>query len=182
MKASIVERFNRTLKNEMWKVFTLNGTYKWIDVLPRLMQEYNARPHRTIAMRPVDVTPANAEKLLSTVYSRIKIVAPAKFKVGNPVRVSKFKTIFAKGYTPNWTTEVFKIAKVQRPNPVTYLLEDYQGKPIVGSFYEYELLKVADPHVYLVEKVLRRRGNEVYVKWLGMDMSHNSWINKSNIL
>jgi len=81
-------------------------------------------------MRPVDVTPAVAEKLLTTVYNRVKIAGPAKFKVGDSVRVSKYKTIFEKGYTPNWTTEVFKIVKVQRTNPVTYLLEDYRGKSI----------------------------------------------------
>jgi len=157
MKASIVERFNRTLKNDMWKMFTLNGNYKWIDLLSRLVSNYNARKHRTIGMRPVDVTPAVAERLLATVYSAIKIAGPAKFKVGDSVRVSKYKTVFEKGYTPNWTTEVFKIVKVQRTNPVTYLLEDYRGKSIAGAFYEYELHRATHPDIYLVEKVLRRR-------------------------
>ncbi|XP_029664354.1 uncharacterized protein LOC115236194 [Formica exsecta] len=133
-------------------------------------------------MRPVDVTPAIADKLLNTVYSNIKIATPAKFKVADPVRVSKFKTIFKKGFTPNWTTEIFRIAKIQQSNPVTYLLKDSRGEPIAGGFYEHELLRVNDPNVYLVEKVLRRRGNEVYVKWLRMDESHNSWINKTAVL
>ena len=164
MKASIVERFNRTLKNNMWKQFTHNGNYRWIDLLPRLVSEYNARKHRTIGMRPIDVTPVKADKLLTTVYSHVKIAAPGRFKVGDSVRVSKFKTIFEKGYTPNWTTEVFKIIKVQKTNPVTYLLEDYRGKPVAGGFYEYELHRVANPNVYLVEKVLRKSGDEVYVK------------------
>ncbi|XP_026828644.1 uncharacterized protein LOC113562699 [Ooceraea biroi] len=182
MKASIVERFNRTLKNEMWKVFTLNGSYEWTDALSRLVRKYNARRHRTIAMRPVDVTPATAAQLLSTVYKRVKIAAPAKFRAGDTVRVSKHKTIFAKGYTPNWTTEVFTVTKVQRTNPATYLLQDYRGNPISGGFYEHELLRARHPDVYLVEKVLRRRGNDVYVKWLGMDASHNSWISRDNVL
>ncbi|XP_024871564.1 uncharacterized protein LOC112454416 [Temnothorax curvispinosus] len=125
-------------------------------------------------MRPIDVTSAIADKLLTTVYSHVKIAAPARFKVGDSVRVSKFKTIFEKGYTPNWTTEVFRIAKVQKTNPVTYLLEDSCGKPVAGGFYEYELHRVANPDVYLVEKVLRKRGDEIYVKWLGFDNSHNS--------
>ncbi|XP_029665668.1 uncharacterized protein LOC115237040 [Formica exsecta] len=124
MKASIVARFNRTLKNSTWKYFTLSGTYKWIDELPRLVEEYNTRNHRTIGMRPVDETPAIANKLSNTVYSNIKIAAPAKFKVANPVRISKFKTIFEKGFIPNWTTEIFQITKIQRTNPVTYLLKD----------------------------------------------------------
>jgi len=182
MKASVVERFNRTLKNDMWKQFTHNGNYRWLDSLQRLVSEYNARKHRTIGMRPVDVTPAIADKLLTTVYSRVKIAAPARFKVGDSVRVSKFKTIFEKGYTPNWSTEVFRIVKVQQTNPMTYLLEDSRGKPVAGGFYEYELHRVANPDVYLVEKVLRKRGNEVYVKWLGFDNSHNSWIHKDNVL
>ena len=72
----------------------------------------HARKHRTIGIRPANVTPAIAERLLDTVYSVIKIAGPAKFKVGDSVRVSKYKTIFEKGYTPNWTTEVFTIVKV----------------------------------------------------------------------
>jgi len=98
MKASVVERFNRTLKNDMWKMFTLNGNYKWIDLLSHLVSNYNTRKHRTIGMRPVDVTPAVAERLLATVYSAIKIADPAKFKVGDSVRVSKYKTVFEKDY------------------------------------------------------------------------------------
>jgi hypothetical protein len=133
-------------------------------------------------MRPIDVTPTIADKLLTTVYNRIKIAAPARFKVGDSVRVSKFKTIFEKGYTPNWTAEVFKIVKVQKTNPVTYLLEDSRGNSVSGGFYEYELHRVVNPDVYLVEKVLRKRRNEVYVKWLGLDNSHNSWICNDNIL
>ncbi|KAL6416552.1 hypothetical protein ACFW04_013359 [Cataglyphis niger] len=133
-------------------------------------------------MRPVDVTPAIADKFLNTIYSNVKIAAPMKFKPNDPVRVSKFKTIFEKGFTPNWTTEIFRITKVQQTNPVTYLLKDSQNEPIAGGFYEHELLRVSDPDVYLVEKVLRRRGDEVYVKWLGMDETHNFWIKKAAVL
>jgi len=70
---------------------------------------------------------------------------------------------------------VFKIINLQRTNPVTYLLKDYRGKSIAGAFYEYELHDATHPYIYLVEKILRRReGNEVYVKWLAFDGSHNS--------
>ncbi|KMQ84038.1 hypothetical protein RF55_18548 [Lasius niger] len=133
-------------------------------------------------MRPADVTPAIAERLLTTVYNRVNIAGLAKFKVGDPVRVSKYKQLFEKGYTPNWTTEVFTIVKVQRTNPVSYLLEDYRKTSIAGAFYEHELHRANYPDVYLVEKVLRRRGDEVYVKWLGFDNSHNSWIHKDNVI
>jgi len=106
MKASVVEWFNRMLR--IYGRFTLNGNYKWFDLSPRLVSNYNARKHRTIGMQPVDVTPAVAEKL-TTVYSAMKIAGPAKFKVDDSVRVSKYKTVFEKGYTPNWTIEVFKM-------------------------------------------------------------------------
>ncbi|XP_036139528.1 uncharacterized protein LOC118644645 [Monomorium pharaonis] len=137
---------------------------------------------QNIGMRPVDVTPAVAERLLNMVYSSIKIAGRAKFKVGDSVRVSKFKTVFEKGYTPNWTIEMFKIIKVQHTNPVTYLLEDYRGTSIVGVLYEYELHRAIHPDVYLVEKVLCRKGDKVYVKWLGFDGSHNSWIHKDKVI
>ncbi|XP_024870743.1 uncharacterized protein LOC112458841 [Temnothorax curvispinosus] len=86
------------------------------------------------------------------------------------------------GYTPDWTTKVFKIVKVQHTNPVTYLLEDYRGKSVAGAFYEHELHRATYPDVYFVEKILRRRGDEVYVKWLGFDGPHNSWIHKDNVI
>jgi len=75
-------------------------------------------------MRPVDVTPAIAERLLNMVYSAIKIASPSKFKVSDSVRVNKYKTIFEKSYTLNWTTEVFTIIKMQHTNPVSYLKEN----------------------------------------------------------
>jgi len=102
-------------------------------------------------MRSINVTPAVAERFLTTVYNPVKIAEPTKFKVGDSVRVNKYKTIFEKRYTPNWTTEVFKIIKVQRTNPVMYLLEDYRGKSVTGAFYEHELFRAADPDVYLVK-------------------------------
>ena len=102
--------------------------------------------------------------------------------MGDIVRVSKYKSIFSKGYTPNWSTELFRIDEVKITNPVTYLLDDLNGKSIAGGFYEYELQKVKDPEIYLVKKILKKKGNKVYVKWLELSSDHNSWINKDNVL
>lgn len=181
-KASIAERVIRTIKNNLYKAFSLRGDYKWIDILPEITSKYNETKHRTIKMRPCDVNAMNEQYLLSTVYNNIKVQAKAKFKVGDIVRISKYKGVFQKGYTPNWSTELFKISKVQVSNPATYLLEDLDGRPILGSFYEPELQKTKHEEIYLVEKVLRRKGNKVYVKWLGFDNTHNSWIDKNNLL
>ena len=183
MKASIVERFNRTLKNLMWKQFSWNASYRWLDLLPTLVCTYNHRKHRTINARPVDVT--SATRLPFIVYSGSDVEQlrrPAKFHVGDKVRVSKFKTIFEKGYTPNWSTDVFEITAVQRSHPVTYILRDSAGEPISGGFYEHELHSVANPDVYLIEKIIRRKGNRAYVKWLGFDSSKNSWIQEKDVL
>ena len=180
LKASIVERFNRTLKSNMWQEFSLRGSYRWTDILSELLQRYNERKHSKIKMAPADVTKDNEWKLLNSVYSNIKVVGRGKYKVGDNVRISKHKSIFQKGYTPNWTTEIFKIAKVQITNPVTYKLEDSAGHLIPGGFYEHELQKTKHPDVYLVEKVLKKKGSRIYVKWLGLNS--NTWIDKKDIV
>lgn len=183
-KAAIVERLNRTLKNKMWKTFSFRGSHKWIDVLQSLIDEYNNTRHRTIKMKPNDVNYNNEKYLLDTIY---RLKAPikkfnTKFKVGTFVRISKYKHIFEKGYTPNWTTEIFKIMRVQHTYPITYLLIDLNGQNIRGSFYSEELQLVEDPKIYLVEKILKKKGDNVYIKWLGFDSTHNSWIKKSDVL
>jgi len=183
IKASVVEQFNRTLKNDTWKMFTLNGNYKWIDLLSHLLSNYNTRKHRTIGMRPVDVTPAVTERLLATVYSVIKIAGSAKFKVDDSICVSKYKTVFEKGYTPNWTTEMFKIVKVQRTNPVIYLFEDYRGKFIAGAFYKYELHRTTHPDIYLVKSIAQEEKRRLRkVARIRHNGSHNSLIHKDNAL
>lgn len=180
MKASIVERLIRTLKHWLWQTFSLNGSYKWVNQMKDLIKRYNIKIHSTIGMKPSSVNKANSNKLLQSVYSHIKIKCPTKYKVGDNVRISKYKTIFSKGYTGNWTTEIFKIHKVQNTNPATYLLQDLKQQPISGCFYEQELQKVKYADIYLVEKVLKRRGNKVYVKWLGLN--EKSWIDKNNVV
>lgn len=182
-KASLVERVNRTLKSLMWKEFSLQGSYKWLHLLPEIALEYNTRKHRTIHMKPADVTKQNEKQLLNTVYSHIKRVEPvaAKFYIGDNVRISKTRSAFEKGYTPNWSNEIFVVDQVRLTNPITYSLKDKSGQPIQGAFYTYELQKVKYPDTYLVEKVLRRKGDMLYVKWLGFNKTHNSWVHKSSI-
>lgn len=184
LKASVVERVNRTLKTKMWKQFSLQGSYRWLSILPKIVNEYNNSKHSTIGMKPIEVNEKNEQVLLKTVYSHLKTIdlKPKKFKVGDHVRISKYREAFSKGYTPNWSTEIFIIKKVNFTNPTTYLLEDENNQDIQGSFYSEELQKVKYPDVYLVEKILRRKGSKVFVKWLGMDNRHNSWINKNNIV
>lgn len=153
-------------------------------------------------MTPNEVNSSNEQLLLNTVYNYKQLITSsskpvthfsgsllklkkriAKFKVGDFVRLSKYRVQFDKGYTPNWTTEVFKIRKVQyNTDPITYLLSDYQNQEIKGGVYAEELQSVMHPSVYLVEKNLRKRKGQAYVKWLGFDSKHNSWIREKDII
>lgn len=182
LKASICERFNRTLKNRMYRAFSLQGRYKWINIIPQLVKDYNNSYHRTIKMRPRDVCKENEEFILKSIYNIPKTFPKHKFIIGDKVRISKFKGIFMKGYEPSWTPEIFKVYKVKSTYPVTYELVDYKSNHIKGSFYEQELQKVKDENAFLVEKIIRRKKNQVLVKWLGFDETHNSWINKKSLL
>ena len=156
LKASVVERVNRTLKNSMWKKFSLQGTYKWLNILKEIEDVYNNTKHSTIGMKPEDVNSGNENTLLKTVYSHLKTIDPRKnkFKVGDFVRISKFREAFSKSYQPSWSNEVFRIRQVKLSNPTTYLLEDQNQEEIRGGFYSEELQKVKYPNIYLVEKVL----------------------------
>lgn len=185
MKASICERFNRTLLNRIWYRFGLQGSTKWINILEDIMKAYNSATHRTIKMRPIDVTKSAEKFLLRTAYKRNASISSnyqQKFHVDDNVRISKYKTIFEKSYTPNWSTEIFKVVAVLPTNPVTYILADLSGDKIKGCFYEQELQITKHPDVYLVDKVLRRKGSQLFVKWLGFSDSENSWINKKDFV
>ncbi|XP_066261340.1 uncharacterized protein [Euwallacea similis] len=166
-KAIIAECCIRTIKEKLFKYFSLSGSYKWIDVLSEIVKRYNEKKYSTTKMRPIDVNKGNEKEILSTSYNHIKLhTTPKKLAIKDFVRISKIKHAFEKDYLPNWITELFKIIKSDRP--------------IKSAFYEYDLQKTKHPDIYLVEKVLRRKGRKVYVKWLGFDKTHNSWIDINN--
>lgn len=187
LKASIVERFNLTLKQRMWKAFTEQGSYEWVGLLPGLIRQYNSSVHRTIGMRPKDVKQKHVKVILARLKGKGssqkgKVTSKPKFSVNDRVRISKFKRIFTKGYIPNWSNELFKIHAIKPTKPVTYILEDSSGEVLKGGFYQEELSKTSVDNVYLVEKVLQRRGNKVKVRWLNFDKNSDSWINASDIV
>ena len=104
-----------------------------------------------------------------------------KFQIDNRVRISKYKNIFAKEYTPNWSEEIFIVSKINNTVPWTYVISDMNGEDITGSFYEKEL-QSTNQQIFRIEKIIKRKGNKLYVKWKGYDNSFNSWINKKDIL
>ena len=185
-KAAVVERFNRTLKGRLWRYFTAKLTQKWTDVLQDAVNAYNHSIHRMIKQRPVDVTPDTVD-LVRDIPRRQPPQGKMDLKVGDHVRISKVKSVFAKGYLPNWTEEIFTISRINtKYRPTTYTLKDYHGEEIEGSFYRYELEPVIhEEDVYMVEKILRRQRRHgegwVLVKWLGYPSSMNSWVRQSDV-
>lgn len=180
-KAALVERFNRTLKERMWRAFTHHGNYRWTTIIDELVKGYNHSKHRILGCRPVDVTKNNEVNIWNHLYGKLKKPSrKAKFQLGDRVRLSKAKGIFEKGYTANWSEEIFTVHAINRKyNPIVYKVRDSKDEVIQGSFYEYELQLVDDSDkVYTIERVLQTRGTGVHkqylVKWLGYN--ETSWI------
>ena len=142
-KANVIERFNRTLGEMIQKHMTTNQTTKYIDVLQKILHEYNNKYHTSIKMTPFQATdPENKSTVLNNLYSSIQpLSSKPTLNVGDRVRIQKYKNIFAKGYTPKWTKELFVVEKVNQTNPVTYKIKDLNEEPILGSFYAEELQK-----------------------------------------
>ena len=134
-KSVVAERFIRTLKNKLYKHMTATGKNVYYDVLDDVVNEYNNTKHNTIKMKPKDV----GDNKRVYIYEHNE--KDSRFKVGDRVRISKFKNIFAKGYTSNCSTEIFIVNKINDPVPYTYNLKDLNGEEIIGSFYDRELQK-----------------------------------------
>ena len=192
-KASIVERFQKTLKTKMWKYFTHNQTRKYIDILKDLVTGYNKSFHRSIQKRPIDVNKSNEVEVTRSLYGKKKYVSKKSrtLDVGTMVRINKTKRTFDKGYLPNWTQELFKIIHVnQLSSPTTYIVEDLAGERIKGTFYRHEIQAIKDDSVYEIESVLdtrtRREGKrkikEIKVHWLGYPSKFDSWIPQSDLV
>ena len=186
-KSAVVERFNRTLKEIMWKRFTAENTRTWIDMLDQLLHGYNNRIHSTIGMTPVKASlKENEVKVLQNITKKSKVTSKtkAKLKVGDKVRMSRTKALFEKGYLPNWSEETYIIDKVRKTNPITYKIKDTLGEVIEGSFYSEELQKT-NQEVYRVEKVIRKKKidgvEHALVKWSGYSKKYNQWIPVSQL-
>ena len=175
-KSVIAERFIRTLQNKIYKYMTSISKNVYIDKLDDIVNKYNNRYYSTIKMKPANVK-------LNTHFNSSKEIndKDPKFKIGDIVRISKYENIFTKGYVPNWSEEVFVIRKVKNTVPWKYVISDLKGKELVGRFYEKELQKT-NKKEFRVEKVIKGKGDKLYVKWRSYDNSFNNWIDKKEIV
>ena len=148
----------------------------YIDKLDDIVHKYNNTKHRTIKMKPIDVKDNTYIDFGKEVNDN-----DPKFKVGDHVRISKYKNLFAKSYTPNWSKEIFVIKEIKNTVPWTYVIDDLNDEEINGTFYEKESQKI-DQQEFRTEKVIKKMGDKLYVKWKGYDNSFNNWIDKKDLV
>lgn len=187
-KASIAERYIRTIKSIIFKHFTHTNDCEYITILNKILNAYNNRKHRSIGIAPSLVNDGNILFVWNNLNkNNLNNTKKPKYNVGDHVRITKIKQCFTKGYRPNWTEEVFKIKSVILRKPVVYRISDLADEEITGVFYENELQKVIlDQNTeYLIDKILsvKRRGNSrlYLVKWKGYPEKFNSWVREALI-
>ena len=181
IKSSVIERFNRTFKNMMFKKFTENNNTIFYNIIDDLVNEYNNKYHSTMKMSPIEGSKKINEKKIRNIYNFDIIKKPGKFKIGD--RLSLEKNIFEKSYETNWTEEIFEIYDIKYSNVPYYYLKDLNGEKIKGSFYEQELQKTnfKKDDLYIIEKVLKTKNDKAYVKWRNYNSLFNSWVNLNDI-
>jgi len=184
-KAAVVERVNRTIKSRMFKYFTSLGKHKWLDVLPQLVTAYNHSYHRSIKMRPVDVSLSNVKKVFQNLYgcrNEIEYLQTSKkapkAKPGDFVRIKYKYNTFDKGYYPYWRDKVFTIKSVNTStSKPTYTLV-YGNQTLKKRFYEEEIQPIPYPEKWRIEKIIRRdrRNHRLLIRWKDYGPEDDSWI------
>lgn len=192
IKASLVERFNRTLRGKIYRYLTAKDTESYLEVLPDIVSSYNNSSHASIGMSPNDVSEENVADIFTRLYEPDKIpswagVKKPLFTSGDYVRISKTRRAFDRGYTPNWSVEAFIIVdKLTNVYPYSYRIKDLAEESVDGTFYEQELQKILKPTVFRIEKVIRRRSNrgqrQLFVKWIGYPEKFNEWISEEQVV
>jgi hypothetical protein len=191
IKAALVERFNRTLRRRIHAYLTRVRHGRYIDRLADMVEAYNRTVHGATGVAPNDVSSENAADIFVRLYEPggedAYVSRKINLSVGDHVRTTKYRGAFERGYTEQWTREIFIITSVRSwERPVVYTLEDLAGESVTGTYYGAELQRVKKPDSFVVEKVLRSRGRgaraERLVKWLGYPDSFNSWVLASDFV
>lgn len=189
-KASVVERFNRTIKQRLYRALTANTTLRYLDFLQDLVKGYNAAVHRSIGTAPKDINLYNDGKILKRLYGQKlfgknkKKYKKHKLNVGDKVMLSKVRRAFKKTYLPGRTEEIFIVDRKLKNTVVpAYMTKEYDDTPVKGTFYEEELQKVSgkEDTFFRIEKVLKRKDGKALVSWKGWLAKHNSWIDQKQI-
>ena len=185
LKAVVIERFNRSLRELMMRHFVKNNNTVWYNILPKLIKIYNNGYHSTIKMKPIEVNKNNERYIKQNIYSYNKTSKIPKFKINDLVRISlKRRDIFDKpSGNIKRTEEVFKIHSINRSNVISYKIKDLNDKIIDGIFYEKELQKTKNTsEIYIIEKIIKKNKKKYLVKWRNYSSDFNSWVNKDDVV
>ncbi len=189
----LVERFNRTLKSKLAKIFTATHSNRWIDTLGDVVESYNNTRHRSIKMTPTEASkPENEQRLLDLQYKDAeKHLSPppgeSPLKIGNFVRLSRQKGTFEKGYTSKWSEEIYRVTSILHTNPRVYELADLLGEKILGAFYSVELQKTKqNPNgKFLISNIIDSKIQDTIpmklVHFFGYGDKFDAWIPESKI-
>lgn len=150
-KASIVERFNRTFKEKLYRIFTEKKSTKYINIIDDVLKSYNNSYHRSIKSTPNSVNSKNSKIIFKNLYGdyfSLKNQLRIKYKLGSYVRKSVAKKFFDKGYTPNWSDEIYLIKKIIPKIPVRYIIKSTgNNKTLDQQFYEQELQHISNENL-----------------------------------
>ena len=190
-KCPIIERFNLTFQNLLYKIMAKNKNLKWTNYLNQAMSIYVNRKHRIIGMSPKQAEEENNEaivrkNLLHFFHKRIKKKTNPKFSVNDTVRIWKKRRTFQRGYDENYSIEYFTILKVKNNLPFPrYILQDSNGEEIIGSFFEDELVKFNPNDIFDIQILKERkkgREKQYFVHYVGYPNSMNEWISKKKLV
>ena len=188
IKASLVERLQRTIRSKIYRYFTHTGSYRYVEALTDFISAYNDTVHSAIGLKPNQVDSSNQEELWQAAYNENDNGERAfKFSIGDKVRISKYSTTFRKGYLPSWSEEIFTVCQRHFTSPPVYSLRDESGDELQGTWYEPELQKVSvASNIFRIEKIIGQRkvnGKTQYlVRWAGYPPSFDSYINKTDLI
>ena len=182
LKAVVIERFNRSLRELMMKEFVKNNNTVWYNILPKLIKFSNNRYHNIIKDKPININKSNEKYIKNTIYTYNITNKIPKFKIDDIVRISlKRRELFVKPSSNiKWSEKLFKIHSINKSNVITYKIKDMNNEIIQGIFYEKELQlsKMKEDGLYIIEKIIRKNKDRYFVKWRNYSNDFNSWIDK----
>ena len=187
-KASMAERWIRSLKPRLYTYFTAKDTTEYLDILPDIVKGYNNAYHRSIKMKPAEVTLDHVKVIRERLYGAPSPNIAFKFNVGDTVRISVGKKLMDKGFTPNYTEELFTIdSRFKSDGFPQYKLREHNGDLLLGSFYNEEVLRMRKSDaVYRIENIIKTRGRGKkrmhYVHWAGYPKSYDSWVRAADLV
>ena len=186
LKAVIIERFNRSLRELMMKEFFKNNNTIWYNILPKLIKFYNYRFYHTIKDKPININKTNEKYIENTIYKYDITNKIPKFKINDIVRISlKRRELFDKPSSNiKWSEELFKFHSIDKSNVISYQIKDMNNEIIQGIFHEKELQlsKMKEDGLYIIEKIIKKNKDRYFVKWRNYSNDFNSWINKNDIV